>query len=207
MKNIENTEVNSKPSVVTSVPIFHGEIEEEGTDSASTRNEEKAVAEPALTIAMVLSDPPPPAHKKSSDDMIDFLSVALSPARSSPSNVSEMSQGSSVGENQQLPSSSYVVPWASPSQSQPELEAQSPFQVQQQSDYNPPPWAPTPGYYCNPYASPCSGGRSAYYNNGPSAVGLNQNIHSYRLFEDLNVLGNVRTTGAPGTSAPSMVRK
>lgn len=170
-----------------------------------------------MTMAMVLSDPPPPppAHKKSSEDMIDFLSITLSPASTSPSNVGQMPPDSPVLENQtQVPSSSYVVPWAS-TQGQPEFDAQVPtFQAsQQQSDYIPPPWAPTPGYYCNPYSpTTCSGVRTAsYYNTSPTGSspgsGLNQYIPSYRLFEDLNVLGNVRTTGAPGTSGPSMVRK
>ncbi|XP_023749920.1 TOM1-like protein 6 [Lactuca sativa] len=217
MKQVENTQVNSNP-------IVHGEIEEEGNDSASmatrhngTQNEEKPVADPPLTMAMVLSDPPPPppAHKKSSEDMIDFLSITLSPASTSPSNVGQMPPDSPVLENQtQVPSSSYVVPWAS-TQGQPEFDAQVPtFQAsQQQSDYIPPPWAPTPGYYCNPYSpTTCSGVRTAsYYNTSPTGSspgsGLNQYIPSYRLFEDLNVLGNVRTTGAPGTSGPSMVRK
>ncbi|KAI3819123.1 hypothetical protein L1987_12947 [Smallanthus sonchifolius] len=87
--------------------------------------------------------------------------------------------------------------WA---QTRPQLEyvPQPPLQtVEQPPNYIPPPWAPTPGYYCSPYASNYSA--STYYNNGSSSgAGLNPYIPSYRLFEDLNVLGNMRTSGAPG---------
>ncbi|KAL4557796.1 hypothetical protein LXL04_035986 [Taraxacum kok-saghyz] len=217
LKQVENTEVNSKSSMAP-VTVVHGEIEEEGIASASIAtgnhgsenggliNVEKAPADPPLTLAMVLSDPPPPARKKSSEDMIDFLSLALSPASTSPSDAPQIP---TPVEPQQMASSSYVVPWAT--QAQAELDAQLPFQAgQPQSDYIPPPWAPTPGYYCSPYATTCSGVRStSYYNTSPTGPGtaLNQYVPSYRLFEDLNVLNNVRTTGTPGTSGASMVRK
>nr|GFD10707.1 TOM1-like protein 6 [Tanacetum cinerariifolium] len=34
---------------------------------------------------------------------------------------------------------------------------------------------------------------------------LNPYVPSYRLFDDLNVLGNFRASGTPGTSGPSML--
>ncbi|KVH94922.1 ENTH/VHS-like protein [Cynara cardunculus var. scolymus] len=59
----------------------------------------------------------------------------------------------------------------------------------------------------SPYATAYSAARStSYYNNGGSSgEGLNPYIPSYRLFEDLNVLGNLRTSGTAGTSGPSML--
>ncbi|KAL8206037.1 hypothetical protein R6Q57_009588 [Mikania cordata] len=117
------------------------------------------------------------------------------------------------------PANNYVVPWA---QSEPQPQVQT-----QPMGYIPPPWAATPGYYTNnPYASYTYAPTS--YNNVPSqqvnsysnnlrAAGLNgdgrigsntaggasQNpsfIPSYRLFEDLNVLGNPKTSGTSSGS-------
>ncbi|KAK9067791.1 hypothetical protein SSX86_011902 [Deinandra increscens subsp. villosa] len=177
--------------------------DEEVSVSKTNKN---VIPDPSLVMALVPSDspapPPPPANKKSAQqDMIDLLSLALSPAGQTPN-------GPTVAENQpqvEPSTNSYVVPWA---QTQPQLEYEPQPPIQQQSNYIPPPWAPTPGYYCNPYASNHTPA-SYYSSNGGSggdAGGSNQYVPSYRLFEDLNVLGNVRTSGgAPGSSGPSML--
>ncbi|GKE73154.1 hypothetical protein Tco_1535195 [Tanacetum coccineum] len=153
-------------------------------------------------MALVPSDPPLPTDKKTAEeDMIDLLSLALSPA--TPSTLSPINQtdiDSTITDDQpQIPLSSYVVPWAQ-TQALPEYEQQPQAQnIQQQANYIPPPWAPTPGYYCNPYASNYSA--SSYYDTGStSGADLNPYVPSYRLFDDLNVLGNFRASGTPGTS-------
>ncbi|KAI3759925.1 hypothetical protein L1987_50312 [Smallanthus sonchifolius] len=179
-----------------------------GISASKTDKKDVPVSDPSLAMALVPSDPPPPANKKTAEeDMIDLLSLALSPAEPSTSNPNQTPNGSTIAETQpqvQPPMNSYVVPWA---QTQPQLEyePQQPSQtVQQQSNYIPPPWAPTPGYYCNPYASNHS--PASYYNNGSgNGAGSNQYIPSYRLFEDLNVLGNLRTSGTSGASGSSML--
>ncbi|KAI3805801.1 hypothetical protein L1987_21687 [Smallanthus sonchifolius] len=179
-----------------------------GVSASKTNKKAIPVSDTSLAMALIPSDPPPPANKKTADeDMIDLLSLALSPAEPSTSNPNQTFNGSTVAETQpqvQPPMNSYVVPWA---QTQPQLEyepQQPPQTVQQQSNYIPPPWAPTPGYYCNPYASNHS--PASYYTNGSgNGAGSNQYTPSYRLFEDLNVLGNLRTSSTPGASGSSML--
>ncbi|KAJ0681310.1 putative TOM1-like protein, plant [Helianthus annuus] len=123
----------------------------------------------------------------------------------------------------QQPSNSYVVPWAQ-SEPQPQPQPQP-----QPMGYIPPPWAATPGYYANnPYASytyapptynippqqvnnvPAQQVNSYSNNlraagmNGDGRVGSGQSqpfIPSYRLFEDLNVLGNQKTSGTSSGSS------
>ncbi|KAK9069992.1 hypothetical protein SSX86_010390 [Deinandra increscens subsp. villosa] len=176
------------------------------TEISASVSDKKPVSDPSVTMALVPSDPPPQANKNAiEEDLIDLFSLPLSPPRPSPSSHNQTPTGSTVVENQQVqPMHSYAVPWA---QTRPQLEyePQPPVQtVEQQSGYIPPPWAPTPGYYCGPYAS--SHPTSSYYSNGSSGGGgLNPYIPSYRLFEDLNVLGNVRTSGTPGTSGQCML--
>ncbi|XP_076922191.1 TOM1-like protein 6 [Bidens hawaiensis] len=167
-------------------------------------------SDPLLAMTLVPADLPVPTNKKTEEeDMINLLTLALSPAEPSTSE-----SNPTVVEPQpqaQPPMNSYVVPWA---QTHPQLEyePQPPAQpVQHQPNYILPQWAPTPGYYCNPYAS--THPPSSYY-NGPgtgesvgsgSGSGSNQYVPSYRLFEDLNIFGNVRTSATPGTSGPSML--
>ncbi|KAI7753409.1 hypothetical protein M8C21_031005 [Ambrosia artemisiifolia] len=121
----------------------------------------------------------------------------------------------------QQPSNSYVVPWA---QSEPQPQPQP-------IGYIPPPWAATPGYYANnPYASSASYTYAPTYNSnipaqqvnsytnnlraagmsGDGRVGSNTAggvgqsqpfVPSYRLFEDLNVLGNQKTSGTSSGSS------
>ncbi|XP_071716798.1 TOM1-like protein 6 [Rutidosis leptorrhynchoides] len=224
-KHIESKEFSSKQSVVgyssTVSYSSSSEIHEEPSDSASvtSRNKEtqtvtsesmnKTSSDPSIAMALVPSDPLPQTNKKTAEeDMIDFLSLALLPTGPSTSTTPNQTppQAPTVAENQPYgqQSNSYVVPWAQ-TQLQPEYDPQPQVQtVQQQTNYIPPPWAPTPGYYCNPYASNYT--TTSYYNNTSGAgAGMNSYLPSYRLFEDLNVLGNVRTNATPGTSGPSML--
>ncbi|XP_076945655.1 TOM1-like protein 6 isoform X2 [Bidens hawaiensis] len=198
--------------------------------------------ETSVSMALTMTDPPPPVNSTRADDMIDFLSLALSSvsitstpsqpppaATSPPQNIDRSPPVSAAPQpypyQPQRPSNSYVVPWA---QSEPQAQAQ----VQPQPmGYIPPPWAATPGYYTNnPYASsvPYTYASPVYNNvpaqqvntysnnmrsagmNGDSRVGSNnaggagqsqQFIPSYRLFEDLNVLGNQKTGGASSGSS------
>ncbi|XP_076915791.1 uncharacterized protein LOC143575254 [Bidens hawaiensis] len=192
-----------------------------GKEVSAPESDKKPVSDPSLLMALVPTDPPPPAQKNAlEEDMIDLFSVPLSPSLPSTSNpYNQIPTGPTVLETQPPVQmmNSYTVPWA---QTRPQLEyeQQPPVQtiqnVEQQSNYIPPPWAPTPGYYCNPYASNYQA--SSYYNGSPNGagyynnssangVGLNQYVPSYRLFEDLNVLGNMRTGDTPGTSGSCML--
>lgn len=122
-------------------------------------------------------------------------------------------------------------------QPQPQPQPQYP-QQNYSSGYIPPPWAATPGYYTNqypsssvPYTYAAPMPTSSYNNNNNyiqsqqvnnmRAAGINGDgrgssnaaqrpfIPSYRLFEDLNVLGNPKTNGPssnfPGSSGQSMM--
>ncbi|GJT22242.1 TOM1-like protein 6 [Tanacetum coccineum] len=222
LKHFDGKEVSPKASSVPSAPIIptsSNEIEEEENTSSHTASRGKETqtvvtqtgkntsSDTSLSMALVPSDPPLPTDKKTAEeDMIDLLSLALSPA--TPSTLSPINQtdiDSTIADDQpQIPLSSYVVPWAQ-TQALPEYEQQPQAQnIQQQANYIPPPWAPTPGYYCNPYASNYSA--SSYYDTGStSGADLNPYVPSYRLFDDLNVLGNFRASGTPGTSGPSML--
>ncbi|KAF5762687.1 putative target of Myb protein [Helianthus annuus] len=219
-KQIDSKGVNPESSVAALARISN-EIVEEPDNLASRRNEmqtgkvvmapeseKKPVTDPSLVMALVPSDPLPAANKNTIEgDLIDLFSLPLTPTTPSTSNpYNQTPTGPTIMENQPpvQQMNSYAVPWA---QTRPQLEyePQPPVQtIEQQPNYIPPPWAPTPGYYCNPYASGYS--TSSYYNNGSSTgAGLNPYIPSYRLFEDLNVLGNVRTGDTPGTSGPCML--
>ncbi|XP_076922550.1 TOM1-like protein 6 [Bidens hawaiensis] len=227
VKHIENKEVNPESSIVA-LAIISSEIQEEPTNRlvlkakhSAPESDKKPVSDPSLLMALVPTDPPPPAQKNAlEEDMIDLFSVPLSPSLPSTSNpYNQIPTGPTVLETQPPVQmmNSYTVPWA---QTRPQLEyePQPPVQnlqaVEQQSNYIPPPWAPTPGYYCNPYASNYQA--SSYYNGSPNGagyynnsssngVGLNQYVPSNRLFEDLNVLGNMRTGDTPGTSGQCML--
>ncbi|KAI3732591.1 hypothetical protein L1987_63797 [Smallanthus sonchifolius] len=222
---VKQTEVKPESSVAASASISN-EIQEEPIDSAlidsrrngpqtvyqnrtevsASKSDKKPLLDPSLAMALVPTDPPPPANKKFiEEDMIDLFSVPLSPTGPYISNPNQTPTCSTIMENQpqlQL-TNSYAVPWA---QTRPQLkyEPQPPLQtVEQPPNYIPPPWAPTPGYYCNPYASTYSA--STYYNGSSSGAGLNPYIPSNRLFEDLNILGNMRTNGSPGASGQFML--
>ncbi|KAL8232515.1 hypothetical protein R6Q57_002293 [Mikania cordata] len=183
----------------------HTVVSQNGTTVSASTSDRNPLSDPALAMALVPSDPPPPAEK----DMIDLSSPPLSPARTlgSTSSPNQAPTDLTVMESQphlQL-TNSYAVPWA-PTRPQLEYEPQPLAQpIEQQANYIPPPWAPTPGYYCNPYSPNYSA--STYYNNISSAGsgGLNPYVPSYRLFEDLNVLGNMRTSGTPGASGQCML--
>lgn len=157
------------------------------------------------------------------------LSSPSPPVATSPQNIDQSSPPVSAAATQiypqqtQSPLTSYVVPWAQseqPSQPQVQQQQQQQPQYQQQnysSGYIPPPWAATPGYYSNnPYAAPpppfnnyipaqqvnsYSNNMRAAGVNGDGRVGQTPFIPSYRLFEDLNVLGNTKTSGTPGNSS------
>ncbi|KAJ0574165.1 putative VHS domain, GAT domain, GAT domain superfamily protein [Helianthus annuus] len=203
-----------------------------------------AALDPSMSMALTLTDPFPPTNTTKADDMIHFLSLALSVSTTSPTsqpppvvtsaqNTDQSPPVSAATQNQpqqtQQPLlNNYVVPWA---QSEPQPQVQPEPQYQQQNHYSsgyiPPPWAATPGYYTNAYASsstPYTYAPPSYNNipsqqvnsysnnlrvagmNGDRAVGSKSNtagggqrssfIPSYRLFEDLNVLGNQKTSGA-----------
>ncbi|KAK1437165.1 hypothetical protein QVD17_02951 [Tagetes erecta] len=229
VRQMGRTEVNPESSIIASTSISN-EIQEEPFGSAplasrlvlkrtvlrnetqtvvSQNGKEVSTSDTSLSMALVPTDPPPPANKKAVvEDMIDLISLPMSPTRPSTSSPNQAHTGSIIMEssNQQPLQlmNSYAVPWAQ-TQPQVEYEPQPPIQtIEQQSNYIPPPWAPTPGYYCNPYTSNYSA--SSYYSNGSSTgAGLNQYVPSYRLFDDLNVLGNVRTSGTPGTSGQCML--
>lgn len=272
IKPTEEQVENSKSSVATSPPVpppsrnEPDEEEEEEDDFAllarrhskaqtvvsqngSVVNESGVIQDPSMSMALTVTDPPPPVNTSRAEDMIDFLSLALSstniasppsnpPPVTSPQNVDQTPPVAATTQNyphQTQPQlTSYVVPWA---QSEPQPQQQVPShpkiqpqpQYQQQnysSGYIPPPWAATPGYYANnPYASSFSAPYSyaPTHNNTPSQqvnthsnnmrvagmsgdgrVGSNAGgagqtsfIPSYRLFEDLNVLGNQKTSGTP----------
>ncbi|XP_076918698.1 TOM1-like protein 6 [Bidens hawaiensis] len=174
--------------------------------------------DPSISMALTLTDPPPPSNKTRADDMIDFLSLALSVSTISPQNVDQSPPVSDATQNhshqtQQPPVNNYVVSWAQP-EPQPQVQPEPEYSA----GYIPPPWAATPGYYTNPYTpSPYNNIPSQQVNsysnnlraagvNGDGGVGSNtagggQNqksafVPSYRLFEDLNVLGNQKTSGA-----------
>nr|XP_043638469.1 TOM1-like protein 6 [Erigeron canadensis] len=215
-KQIDTTEVKLKSTSVASSPTpssSTNEIQEDQesstpvasrhkeTQTVATQYDKKPVSDPSLSMALVPSDPlPPPSKKASEEDLIDLLSLALTPSIPNETPPAPMA-AETLPQAQQM--NTYVVPWA---QNQPQLEYESQQSVQstQQGTYIPPPWAPTPGYYCNPYASNYSS--PSYYNNSSVAgSSLNPYIPSYRLFEDLNVLGNLRTNGTPGTSGPGML--
>ncbi|KAM0040608.1 putative TOM1-like protein, plant [Helianthus debilis subsp. tardiflorus] len=202
-----------------------------------------AALDPSMSMALTLTDPLPPTNTTKADDMIDFLCLALSVSTTSPTsqpppvvtsaqNIEQSPPVSAATQNQpqqtQQPLlNNYVVPWA---QSEPQPQVQPEPQYQQQNHYSsgyiPPPWAATPGYYTNAYASsstPYTYAPPSYNNihsqqvnsysnnlrvagmNGDGAVGSKSNtagggqrssfIPSYRLFEDLNVLGNQKTSG------------
>ncbi|KAI7750714.1 hypothetical protein M8C21_013016 [Ambrosia artemisiifolia] len=184
-------------------------VSQTGKEATVPESDKKPVSDPSLVMALVPSDPLPAAATKNAleGDLIDLFSLSLSPATPSTSNpYNQTLDSSTVMENQPQVQqmNSYAVPWA---QTRPQLEyePQPPVQtIDQQPNYIPPPWAPTPGYYCNSYASNYSA--PSYHNNGSSVgVGLNPYVPSYRLFEDLNVLGNMRTSDTPGTSGPCML--
>ncbi|KAK1433102.1 hypothetical protein QVD17_10008 [Tagetes erecta] len=190
--------------------------------------------DPSMSMALTVTDPPPPVNTTRADDMIDFLSLTLSsvnttspPATPPTQNIDQSPPTTQTNPHQ--PSDSYVVPWAQ-SEPQPQVQAQP-------MGYIPPPWAATGYYSNNSYASsaPYSYAPPSYNNNIPSqqvnsysnnlraagmsgdgrvgsntAGGAGQNqpfIPSYRLFEDLNVLGNQKTSGtsAATSSGQSMM--
>ncbi|KAI3811025.1 hypothetical protein L1987_20740 [Smallanthus sonchifolius] len=177
--------------------------------------------DPSVSMALTLTDPPPPVSTTRADDMIDFLSLTLSsvnttsppcqPPPATPNIDQSLLVSASTQTYPQQRSNSYVVPWAQ-SEPQPQVQAQP-------IGYIPPPWAATPGYYTNnPHASlaPYTYAPPSYSNipsqqvnnlraagmNGDGRVGSNtagQNlsfIPSYRLFEDLNVLGSGTSSGS-----------
>ncbi|KAM7463907.1 hypothetical protein LguiA_032028 [Lonicera macranthoides] len=216
-----------------------------------------SAASPSMSNALVVSDQPPPSGTMNEQDMIDFLSLTLSgPATSPhdptapttpPTQTFHQTPGSPTiqgyPQTYQVPSNSYIVPWAQP-QPQPQTqEPQTPTvqwsqprpqgpqiqpvqqpQMQYSTNYPPPPWAASPGYYSNqnhmqattprqsfPQANtsymPLQGGarplqrgsinggggdsRPSFVASGPTpAAGNKTFVPSYRLFEDLNVLGN-----------------
>jgi hypothetical protein len=234
---------------------------------SSTANDNTATStEDSMSKALVVSDVamPPPSGNMKEQDMIDFLSLALSGPAASPSNSTHQtfsqtppapaaanspSTVQGYPHTYQVPSNSYVVPWA---QAQTQAPPQPPSQPPQQTNYPPPPWASTPGYYSgsnqvqltndanihrqsfpqgNYNASSSyypSQGVNAYPARGPQngdsrptfvassgpaqASGNKTFVPSYRLFEDLNVIGNgdsrfrTNTTSQPqSSSGQSMV--
>ncbi|GJS36625.1 TOM1-like protein 6 [Tanacetum coccineum] len=224
----------------------HSKAQTVVSQNGSVVNESGLTQDPSMSMALTVTDPPPPVNTSRADDMIDFLSLALSstnitsppsnpPPVSSPQNVDQTPPVSATTENyphQTQPQlNSYVVPWAQsepqPQQVQSHSQMQPQPRYQQQnysSGYIPPPWAATPGYYANnPYASAAASSSLTPYNNAPSQqvnthsnnmrvagmsgdgrVGSNAGgagqtafIPPYRLFEDLNVLGNQKTSGTP----------
>lgn len=207
-------------------------VESSSSSSASTSN------------ALVLADPPPAPVKSSRDqDMIDFLSLALTttspyaeethpnpPITNGPSieqtdfYANQVNPGSSGQVPMPMPMPSYVVPWAQPPQQQPFQPPQQQFPQQRQFmqppqqqqprhhypannyGYPPPPWASSVSNsnYQNPTSSSFSRTQTS---NGPtlgsvpirasnvpnlpsSPSGQKPYIPPYRLFDDLNVLGN-----------------
>ncbi|KAI3676193.1 hypothetical protein L1987_85794 [Smallanthus sonchifolius] len=186
--------------------------------------------DPSMSMDLTLTDPPPPMNTTRADDMIDFLSLTLSSVNStSPPSQSQpplatpnIDQSPLVSAPTQTypeqPSNSYVVRWAQ-SEPQPQFQAQP-------MGYIPPPWAATPGYYTNnlyassapyTYAPPSYSNIPSQQVNSLRAAGMNgdgqvrsntagQNpsfIPSYRLFEDLNVLGSGTSSGS--SSGQSMM--
>ncbi|XP_076904957.1 TOM1-like protein 6 [Bidens hawaiensis] len=174
--------------------------------------------DPSTSMALTLTDPPPPSNKTRADDMIDFLSLALSVTITSPQNIDQSPPVSAATPNhsqqtQQPPVNNYVVPWAQP---EPQPQPQVQPEPQYSSGYIPPPWAATPGYYTNPYTPPLYNNiplqQANSYSSNLRAVGVNGDggvgsntagggqrpafVPSYRLFEDLNVLGNQKASGA-----------
>ncbi|RVX00646.1 TOM1-like protein 6 [Vitis vinifera] len=142
------------------------------------------------------------------------------------------------GNQGQVPYSNYVVPWAQPqqTQSQPQPQPQPQPQIQPRTQYPqysygypPPPWAATLVILTKilhplQYNSFSSKGNNGLAMNGDGRVPGPRNpvpasgnkpfIPSYRLFEDLNVLGNtdgrlkMTSSASPslsGTSSQGMV--
>ncbi|KAI3695055.1 hypothetical protein L1987_78043 [Smallanthus sonchifolius] len=205
-------------------------------NGAVASESEATPSDPSMSMALTLTDPPPPPNTTRADDMIDFLSLELSVTTTSPQNIGQPPPVSAATQNHhhhplQPTLNNYVVPWA---QSEPQPQVQPEPQHQQQnyysSGYSPPPWAATPGYHTNPYAPPpynnipsqqvnsYSSNLRAAGMNGDSGFGSNTAggagqrpsfIPSYRLFEDLNVLGNQKTSGTSsnflGSSSQSMM--
>ncbi|MFS7945847.1 putative VHS domain, GAT domain, GAT domain superfamily protein [Helianthus anomalus] len=211
------------------------------TKGAMVKEAGTAALDPSMSMALTLTDPFPPTNTTKADDMIDFLCLALAVRTTSPTsqpppvvtsaqNFDQSPPVSAATQNQpqqtQQPLlNNYVVPWA---QSEPQPQVQPEPQYQQPNHYSsgyiPPPWAATPGYYTNAYASSSTPYTYAppSYNNIPSqqvnsysnnlrvAVGSKSNtagggqkssfIPSYRLFEDLNVLGNQKTSGGASSN-------
>lgn len=177
--SVPSTVVPSAPSTVVpaapSTVVINAAAEEEEeedefaqlarrhskTHSATSQNTfvGASEAEPSLSNALVVSDPPVPVKTTKEQDMIDFLSLALSTTGTSPRApesstqnmqqvpVSPSGQGSPyapqtyTGNQGQVPFSSYVAPWAQPQpqiQQQAQLRQQPPPQQQHQTKGQPP---------------------------------------------------------------------
>ncbi|KAL8146656.1 hypothetical protein AgCh_004403 [Apium graveolens] len=148
-------------NVVINAAAEEEEEEDEFAQLARRHSKTRSVAsfvgasevEPSLSNAIVLSDPAVPVKTTKEQDMIDFLSLALSTTGTSPNAqesstqnnqqtpVSPSGQGSPYapqtysGNQGQVAFSSYVAPWAQPQpqiQQQAQLHQQPPPQQQQQ---------------------------------------------------------------------------
>ncbi|GMI93059.1 TOM1-LIKE 6 [Hibiscus trionum] len=186
----------------------------------------KALALPSDSSAQV--------NSTKEQELIDVLSLTLSTSSASPPHTPNSSP-SAFHQNMHhpvqvpqgpLPYDSYIVPWAqqpqyqaqdhsnslflgqpqSQTQTQPFLQPQYP---QYRSGYPLPKWANTPGYFtgANNMANPMIGSNGELW--GPPVLAENPYIPPYRLFEDLNVLGNgdgrLKMKSTASSSTQSMV--
>ncbi|KAL4387498.1 hypothetical protein GQ457_09G013200 [Hibiscus cannabinus] len=172
----------------------------------------KALALPSDSAAQV--------NNTKEQELIDVLSLTLSTSSASPPHTPNSSPSAihqnmynpvQVPQRPQ-PYDSYIVPWAQ-SQVQPQYQTQNhsnslflgqpqlqyhaqtqpflqPQNPQYTSGYPLPKWANTPGYFtgANNMSNPMMGSNGDLW--GPPMLTENPYIPPYRLFEDLNVLGN-----------------
>ncbi|KAM7526569.1 hypothetical protein LguiA_016471 [Lonicera macranthoides] len=174
-----------------------------------------ATSVPLSKALVPVPEPPAPVKTTNNIDTIDFLSITLSTtettAPQSPNNLTSTKfldqapvsptpqvcphySPTYLGNQAQVPSNSYIVPWAQP-QPQPQFS----------SGYPPPPWAATPASYCNRNTTSDTPLQwttrqlqqhlnvfpETESNGGPASAGQKPFVPSYRLFEELNVLGSV----------------
>ncbi|KAE8696288.1 flocculation protein FLO11-like isoform X2 [Hibiscus syriacus] len=174
----------------------------------TTSYEPSGSATDDLCKALALSsDSAPQETTTKEQELIDALTVTLSSSSSASPPHNPISPPPAIHQNMNhpvqvphgpLPYDSYIVPWAQP-QVQPQYQPQNhsnPLVLGQQTQYHPytyplPKWANTPGYFtganmCDSFAMNASNGDAW----GTPMLAEKPYIPPYRLFEDLNVLGN-----------------
>ncbi|RAL39234.1 hypothetical protein DM860_002767 [Cuscuta australis] len=225
---LPNLEPDSEVAPLVPVPSLLGEEDEDEEDdfarlaqrhtkTGGNGGGDSSDDPPNTNNALVVVDPPPARTKE--QDMIDLLSITLTSTDLPP-----VSQTQDIINETPGSQNSYVATWAAQPQPQPQFYYEvlqpppQPTAYPQYYGYATPQYAATPGYFAAAASSsnaiPAWGNSISGTNNygmsqvgggGSTYAGQTPFVPSYRLFEDLNVLGHGHQTfqGTTGGNSAS----